>query len=133
MLIDPHRAVAQLSNEIRAFKAHDNREQRWIFDREANTLIRASDGCSVPLDSYGELRFKRAEAIRRRLPVRYYNEYNILEGQIVFRFSALNDRGSMWVWFVCDDGTPSMIGSIAIQDNGHDYDILSPFQARGDR
>lgn len=132
MIIDPQQAIAQLSNELRACDARYTRPI-WVFSPEANALIRASDGCTVPLDSYGELRFKRADAIRRRLDVRYYNEYNILEGQIVFRFSALNDRGSMWMWFVCDDGTPSMIGSIAIQDNGHDYDILSPFQARGDR
>jgi len=133
MNIDPQQAIAQLSAELRAYEARDNSDQRWVFDREANTLIATSDGCTVPLDSYGELRFKRAGAIRRRLPAYHYNEYNILEGQVVFRFSKPDERGSMWMWFVCDDGTPSMISSIALRDSGYDYEIVSPFQAQGDR
>lgn len=132
MLIDPQRAIAQLSNEFRACDARDTRPI-WVFSPKVNALIATSNGRVVLLNDYGELRFKNIKAIRRYFSAASFNHYNIFHGRVVFRFSALNDRGKMWLWFVRDDGKPCMIGTIVISANDDEYDILSPFQARGDR
>lgn len=133
MNIDPQQAIAQLSNEFRASDARDTSRPIWVFNPEVNALIATSDCCVVPLGDYGELRFKTIAPIRRRFSVRHYNHYNILHGQVAFRFSRPNERGSAWLWFVRDDGKPNMVGTIVISANDDEYDIISPFQARGDR
>ena len=132
MIIDPQRAVAQLSNEFRACEARDTRPI-WVFSPEANALIATSNGCVVLLNDYGELWFKSIKPIRRLFSAASFNHYNILHGRVVFRFSAPNDLGSVRLWFVRNDGIPSMIGAINISANDDEYEILSPFQARGDR